>query len=105
VGSGEVAPGWAGVEAERRGQLDGEVERRHGNGGTCCSRACEQRLASAFIVEQEEERGLGTLVSGQDRQAGWGASGAWPDAAVAERPSGRGRRGLSGAQRRCRQRW
>jgi hypothetical protein len=85
VGGGEAAPWWAGVETKRRGQLDGEVEQRHGNGDGCGSRAREQRLASPFIGEQEEERELGTSVSGQDGQAGRGTSGAWPDAAVAER--------------------
>ena len=39
VGGGEAALGWAGVEAERRGQLDGEVERWHGNGGGRSGRA------------------------------------------------------------------
>jgi len=95
VGGGEAALGWAGVETKRRGQLDGEVEQRHGNGDGCGSRAREQRLASPFIGEQEEERGLGTSVSGQDGQAGPGTSGAWPDAAVAER----GVRGAAGSPR------
>ena len=84
MGGGEAALGWAGVE-KRRGQLDGEVEQWHGNGGGCGSRASEQRLASPFIGEQEEERGMSMSISGQDGQAGSGTSGAWTDAAVAER--------------------
>ena len=83
VGGGEAAPGWVGVEAERRGQVDGEVERRHGNGGGCGSRAREQRLALAFIGGMVKEEWMAR--AGRPGSSGSGR-GARPDAAVAERP-------------------
>ena len=84
---GEAAPEWAGVEAERRGQLDGEVEWRHGNGGGCGSRAREQKLASAFMGKQEEERGWAHRSWGRTGSSGRAGSshGARPVAVVAER--------------------
>ena len=106
VGGGEAAPGWAGVEAERRGQLDGEVERRHGNDGGCGSRAREQKPASAFMGEQEEERGWARRSRGRTGSSGRAGSsrGARPDAAGAERPLELGVRGRSGASATARAR-
>ena len=72
------------MEAERRGQLSGEVERRHSNGGGCGSRAREQRLASAFIGGMVKEEWMVRV--GRPGSSGSGR-GARPDAAVAERPS------------------
>ena len=79
------------------GRLDGEVERRHGNGGGCGSRAREQKLASAFMGEQEEERGWARRSWGRTGSSGRAGSsrGARPVAVVAER----GVRGGAGSQR------
>ena len=82
MGGGEAALGWAGVE-KRRGQLDGEVERRHGNGGGCGSWAREQGPASAFMGEQGEGegdgrgQGVGQLGQRPRRSAGRGCRRAW----------------------------
>jgi len=71
--------------------------RRRGNGGGCGSRAREQKLASAFMGEQEEERGWARRSWGRTGSSGRAGSsrGARPDAAVAER----GMRGRAGSQR------
>ena len=74
--------GRGGDQAE--GQLDGEVERRHGNGGGCGSWAREQRLASAFIGGMVKEEWMAR--AGRPGSSG-SCRGARPDAAVAERPS------------------
>ena len=84
MGGGEAALGWAGVETKRRGQLDGEVEQRHGNGDGCGSRAREQRLASAFIGGMVKEEWMAQAWMPGSSGSGRGAR---PDAAVAERPS------------------
>ena len=61
--------------------------RRRGNGGGCGSRAREQKLASAFMGEQEEERGWARRSWGRTGSSGRAGSsrGARPVAVVAER--------------------
>ena len=80
--------------------------RRRGNGGGCGSRAREQKLASAFMGEQEEERGWARRSRGRTGSSGRAGSsrGARPDAAGAERPSELGVHGRSGASATARAR-
>ena len=95
---GEAAPEWAGVEAERRGQLDGEVERRHGNGGAALG-ARVQGPSSASNRRTREGRwcwgGRAARAGGQrpglGRRQGRGGLGAAAcrRGGVAERASGR----------------